>query len=235
MKKIFVLILALIFVLSLCIGAHAEEAVPGEEIIIEGEVIPEETPEEIPEDKPTVEPEENYGEAPDVPPSEDGAGGVSVDTVLTRVFEWWETNKAEIMSVVGLAISAIFAAFGKHIANKITNFKNDTNEKIDNTSKASNDKINELVEAYNRNADETKALRQEIALLCVKVDEVDKKTLETEEIEESIARILTTAYTNSRLPNGTKEMINTECAQIINKVHGYTSQEAVSNEDEEQD
>ncbi len=233
MKKLFILIFVLIFLLSFSVAARAEESIPGEDYSDVGEVIPEEALEEIPEDIHTEEPEENYGEVPDVPPSEDGAGSVSVDTVLAGVFEYCYLNKAEIMSAAGLCISALFAALWKSLVKKISNFKQDTNDKIGETSKASNKKINELVDAYNRNAEETKLLRESIELLCAKVDEVDKKTLETEEIEESIAKILNTAYTASILPNGIKDMISTECAHIINKVHGYTSQEAVS--DEEQD
>ena len=235
MKKFFVLILSLIFVISFCIGVHAEDTVPGDEPIIEGEVIPEEAPEGIPEDEPVIEPEENYGEAPDVPPSEEGAGGVSVDAILARVFEWWELNKAEIMSVVGLGVSAMFAAFGKHIANKISNLDKDTTKKIGESSEASNKKINELVDAYNKNAEETKALRESIESLAGKVDEVDKKTLETEEIEVGIARMLNAAFSRLKLPNGTKDVVGAELAQIIDKGHVNAPQEAVSDEDKEQD
>lgn len=235
MKKLFVLILSLIFVLSLCIGTHAEEALAGEDYSGVGETIPKGTPEELPEDIHTGEPEENYDEVPDVPPSEDGVGSVSVDTILTRVLEWWELNKAEIMSVVGLVISGLFAAFGKHLANKITNLKKDTSEQITNSSKLSTDKTNELIDAYNKNAEAVELLSVKMDELAKKVAEVDKNTLDTEKIEINIARMLNAAFSRLKLPNGTKDVVNAEFAQIIDKGHVNASQEAVGDEDNKQD
>lgn len=213
MKKIFVLILALMLVFALCISAGAEEVVPGGELVGEGEVIPEEVPEEAPQDEPVAELQE--------------------ETILTRIFELWEDNKEEIQSLGGLLITAIFGFILKHI-------KSGINKKIDDTSTTSTAKTNELVEAYN-------ATVKVVGLLCEKVDtqnrkidelqaqlaEVGKHTLEAEEIEESIAKILTTAYAGSALDNGTKEMINLECARIINKLSGNTAPEAEA--DEKQD
>lgn len=209
MKKIFVLILALMLVFALCIGASAEEVVPGGELVSEGEVIPEEAP----QDEPAAELQE--------------------ETVLTRIFELWEDKKEEIQSLGMLLLSAIFGFILKRI-------KSGINKKIDDTSTTSTAKTNELVEAYN-------ATVKVVGLLCEKVDaqnakldemqaklaEVGKHTLETEEIEENIAEILTTAYAGSALDNGTKEIINLKCAGIINKLHGNTVPEAEA--DEKQD
>lgn len=230
MKKLLILVLALIFALSVFIGAHAEETPPGEDYYEVGDIIPKEVLGEMTDDIHTAEPEENYGEAPDVPPGEGGEGGVSIDTVLARAFEWWELRKDEIQSLVGLLISGLFALFGRSLWNKISNLKKDANDKIDNTSKASNDKINELVEAYNRNAEATEKLCEKIDILVAKVDEVDKNTLDTEEIEVSIARMLDMAYSHSRLPNGAKDVINTEYAQIERLVHGAVIPEAEADE-----
>ncbi len=233
MKKLLILIFALIFSLLLCIGIHAEEVPPGEDNYEVGDIIPEEALGELADDIHKAETEENYGESSNVPPEVDDAGGVNVDTVLTRVFEWWDLYKEEIQSVAGLIISGLFALLGKHLTNKITNLKKDTNDQIANTSKASNDKINELVDAYNKNAELIKELIEKTDILIDKVDEVDNKTLETEEIEVSIARMLDMAYSHSRLPNGTKDVINTEYAQIERRVHGYAITEGEADEEED--
>ena len=234
MKKLLILIFALVLLLSFCIGAHAEEFDNSEDIITEqtpGENA-EELPPEASDDAPTAE--------PDLPPDEVGAGGVDIDTVFTRVLEWWKTNSEEIMAVGGFIITGIFTAFGKFLSNKISKIGDRTEKKIEESYGSSAAKTNELVEAYNDVVDVLVALKERLSELCEKIGSLEQKTLETEEIEESIARILTTAYTNSRLPNGTKDMINTECAQIISKVHGNSTAEPVpvvteDTEDEKQD
>ncbi len=150
MKKLLILIFALVLLLSFCIGAQAEEIIPGEEPVTEGEVIPEENPGENIEEPPTVEPEENPTEEPDLPPEEEGVGGVVITTVFTRLLEWWGAYKVEIQTVAGLIVTAIFTGFGKYLANKITSLGKDTAKKIDERSNASDDKTNELVDAYNK-------------------------------------------------------------------------------------
>lgn len=223
MKKLLILVFALIFALSLSFAVYAEETLPGEGTYEVGDVFPEEALGDVTTND-TADPEENPG----MTPGED----VSMDTVLDRVIEWWELRKEEIQSLAGFIISVLFALFGKRLSNKITNLKADTNLKISETSKVSNGKIDELVEAYNRNAEASEQLCKKVDILIAKVDEVDRKTVETEEIEVSIAKMLDMAYSHSRLPNGTKDVINTEYAQIERKVHGYPIVEAEADEKE---
>jgi hypothetical protein len=222
MKKIFVLIFALIMALSLCISVGAEELMPGEVI---DEEITESVEQVIPE-----EPEENYGDVAEGEPSAN-AGVVYFDTVLTRAFEWWEQNKTEILTVAGFLVTAAFTAFGKAMAEKISKLMDGT-AKIGGTASDTQKNTAALVSSYNKMVDVVSDLTKQVSELSGKIDEVGRKTLETEEIEESIAKILNTAYTHSALDNGTKEIINIEYAGILKKVHGEPMAEVVTDEEQ---
>lgn len=236
MKKLLILIFALMLFLSFCIGAQAEELTPGE-YLGAGEIITEEIPGESTEEPPTAEPEDAPSNAPDIPSTEDGEGGVAYGSVLDRLLEWWAAYKVEIQTVAGFIITAIFTAFGKHLANKVTDLGKKFAKKIDERSDASDSKTNELVDAYNNNVEETHLLCQEVVKLGAKVEEIFKTTLDTEKMEEHIARMLMTAYTNSKLPNGVKDIISSEGAQIIKITSGEAEPagELKGEENEKQD
>lgn len=212
MKKIFAFILILLAAFSLRFAASAEEApldIVTESVSVENYV---EATENV------AEPESNVAE-----------------TVLERLLEFYDLYKTEIKTLVDLLIAGAFAGFAKHLKDKIANFKKETKEQISSSSKASNDKTNELIDAYNRNADLIGELVGKVDELIHKVEVVDKNTLETEDIEKGIARMLNAAFSRLKLPNGTKDVVGAELAQILDKGHASAAQEAVTNEDEKQD
>lgn len=212
MKKIFAFILVLFAVLSLRFAASAEEA-----------------PLDVVADSVSVE---NYTEAVEGAAETEGK---LAETIFERLLEAYGLYKTEIKTIIDFLIAGAFAAFGKYLKDKITNFKKDTTEQIASSTKASNDKTNELIDAYNRTADVVAELVGRVDELIHKVDEVDKNTLETEDIEIGIARMLNAAFSRLKLPNGTKDVVGAELAQILDKGHASAVQEAVTNEDEKQD
>lgn len=206
MKRIFVSIWALMLTLVFCIGVSAEVTVT------DGE----------------VSPEESYAESEDVLADADAS-----ETVLTRIYEYYDDYKTEIKGLFDLIVYGLFVILGKGFANKIKSFKKETNDQIAASSQASNDKTNELIDAYNKTAEAMVVLTTKVDELIHKVEEVDKNTLDTEEIEINIARMLNAAFSRLKLPNGTKDVVNAEFAQIIDKGHASTVQENAGDEDEE--
>ena len=131
----------------------------------------------------------------------------TVDTVLTRLFEWWDINKTEILAAtswIGTVVLCIVTkrAQKKPLAN-IATLAGSSNRKSDDLIKSYND----LVEAYNRQSEEFAYLKNKIA-------ELERNVLNTENIEGHIANILQTVYCNSSaLPQGAKNIVSLECAE----------------------
>lgn len=142
----------------------------------------------------------------------DGAGGVA-DTVLTRIFEWWEINKTEILA----ATSGIGAAIG-YLAIYFKNKK--PFENLTALARTSDKNTSNLVEAYNNLAEEYNRQSAEFTNLKEELARIEGYVLNVENIEHHLAKVLSMVYTGSALPNGVKDMVNVECAQAITIAKG---------------
>ena len=132
-----------------------------------------------------------------------------ISTLLSRIFEWWEANKAEILAAcsgIGAFLSAAIVWYKskKPFLSLITSAKT-TDERETALIKG----YNEMVDAVKAHTEEVKALREELL-------EVKRCVINTEDIEAHIAKVLSTVYTNSiALPQGVKNMVNVECSQAM--------------------
>ena len=150
--------------------------------------------------------------------AEDGA---SISTVYEKALEWWSDNEAEITSVVSLAATAVFGMFYSKIKSGINDLIS-KNGFLVNANTSSTKTLGDLIVGYNSQVDEIKVLKKEVDELKALNQQVsDEITVIKKEIA-MIAHIISTAYTNSKaLPQGTKNIINLECAECM-KIAGET-------------
>ena len=202
MKKVITFILTAVLVCCLTITVHAESAnVTDPEV---SDVFVETN-------------DQDAGTVNTVIP--DAGGGVNVDTVLTRVKEWWDEYSAIIESVVGFLVISIAGVFAKKIKSGVS----DILGKI-LTAKGSVDaqsqKTDALINGYNGQIDvitglqnETAELRQKIGETCIKAEEALKAIV-------CIGHMLSTVYiNNAALPQGTRDIVNVDYAQIMKLVN----------------
>ena len=211
MKRILILVFTMIIALGLSLSVYAEEIASD-----------------------TVVPEDTYT-ADEVDSVEDEKYSTSFDTVLTRLLEWWDVNKAEIIAAAGFIGAAILT----FLWNKIKKFLTDIVSKIISlisSTNASTDNIKSLIKGYNGQTDEISALRGELSETKRKLESANNKLEEVEELIGHIAHILTTVYTNSKaLPQGVRDMVNIECAHCMKLVDlGASDSEVVSDEVKEE-
>ena len=138
----------------------------------------------------------------------------SLSSVYDRAVEWWKANEDEITAFATMVATAIFGIFYSKIKLGINDLIG-KNGFLVNANTSSNKTMGELVVGYNSQVDEIKLLRVENAELrrIIEQNAADIAALKGEIVH--IARILTTAYTNSVLPQGVKDIISIECAECM--------------------
>ena len=190
MKKILILIFAMVIACGLSFTTYAEERGA---------------------DSAVVEPGAGNAE---VGMTVEGASD-TVETVFTRLLEALDVNKDNILAAAGFIGTLLVTIF----ANKIKNLFADIASKIlavISSQNASSDNVKALIKGYNGQTDEITALKVEVAELRQMLAVAVEKTKESEKLVGHIAHILTTVYTNHKtLPQGVKDMINIECAQCM--------------------
>lgn len=130
------------------------------------------------------------------------------ETLLDRVIEWWEANKAEILASVSGVGAIVYGAF-MWIKSKKPLMS------LLGTAKTTDERENALIKGYNEMVGVVDAQCKIIEALGQKVAEMQAQITNTENIEAHIAKVLSTVYTNSLLPQGVKDMVNVECAQCM--------------------
>lgn len=145
----------------------------------------------------------------------------SLSSVYDRAIEWWKANEDEITAFATMVATAIFGIFYSKIKLGINDLIG-KNGSLITANASSNKTMGELVVGYNSQVDEIKVLRKENAeLKAINEQIANEITLIKKEIG-MVAHILSTAYTNSKaLPQGTKNIINLECAECM-KIAGET-------------
>ena len=134
--------------------------------------------------------------------------GNIADNVLDRVIEWWEDNKAEILASVS-GVGAIVYGAVMWLKSKKPLLA------LLGTAKTTDERENALIKGYNEMVGVVDAQCKIIEALGQKVAELQVQITNTENIEAHIAKVLSTVYTNSLLPQGVKNMVNVECAQCM--------------------
>lgn len=141
--------------------------------------------------------------------AEDGNAEATVfESVLDRIFEWWEVNKAEILAACS-GIGAALASFVLWLKSK-PQFNI-----LQKSAKITDERENALIKGYNEVVEVIGQYNENVKALTVQVQKLQTLVVDTEDIERHIATMLSTAYTNSVLPQGVKDIISLECAETM--------------------
>ena len=143
-------------------------------------------------------------------------------SVFDRLWEWINAYTAEIAAGGGVTVMLVaLIAFWKRIKpmltaivegiKKIFSACNDAADVQDKHSGA----LNNIIDAFNK-------LDAKLSQLETKLESVEYKETQDKEhfkhIQESLrsfARLFDTVYSNSRLPQGTKDMVHVSCAECL--------------------
>ena len=141
--------------------------------------------------------------------AEDGVSGPTVfESVLDRIFEWWEVNKAEIL--------AACSGLGAALASAVVWFKSKKPFlSLISSAKTTDERESALIKGYNEVVEVIKEYNDNVKELTAQVQKLQTLVVDTEDIERRIATMLSTAYTNSVLPQGVKDIISLECAETM--------------------
>lgn len=140
---------------------------------------------------------------------------ISVSSVYDRAIEWWKANEDEITAFATMVATAIFGIFYSKIKLGINDLIG-KNGFLINANASSNKTMRELTVGYNSQVDEIKLLRVENSELRSINEQNAKEIVAIKKEIGMIAHIISTAYSNSKaLPQGTKEIINLECAKCM--------------------
>lgn len=142
-------------------------------------------------------------------------GDVSAATVYDKALEWWKANEDEITAFATMVATAIFGIFYSKIKLGINDLIG-KNGSLITANASSNKTMRELTVGYNSQVDEIKLLRVENSELRFINEQNAKEIVAIKKEIGMIAHIISTAYSNSKaLPQGTKEIINLECAECM--------------------
>ena len=158
---------------------------------------------------------------------------VNEASVFDRLWEWVSTYTTEIATGGGVTVMLVaLIAFWKKIKPILTvivegvkNIFSACKDTADVQDKHS-DALNNIIDAFNK-------LDEKIAVLETKLEGVENKETEENEhfkhIQESLrsfAVLFDTVYSNSKLPQGTKDMVHISCAECLriadNEINGVT-------------
>lgn len=141
--------------------------------------------------------------------AEDGVAEPTVfESVLDRIFEWWEVNKAEIL--------AACSGLGAALASAVVWLKSKKPFlSLMSSAKTTDERETALIKGYNEVVKVIKEYNDNVKELTAQVQKLQTLVVDTEDIERHIATMLSTAYTNSVLPQGVKDIISIECAETM--------------------
>ena len=159
----------------------------------------------------------------DAPESAEVASGV-----LDRLFEWWETNKAEILAALS-GMGAAACALISWMKSKKPFLS------LISSAKTSDERERALIEGYNEMVEVVKEYNGNIKVLAEKVAELQTLVADTENIEAIIANILTTVYTNNdALPQGIKSLVSLDCAKAMTLANKDLGVEVISHDEQDE-
>jgi hypothetical protein len=140
--------------------------------------------------------------------AEDGGAATTLESALDRLLEWWEVNKAEILAACS-GLGAAFASFVLWLKSK-PQFNI-----LQKSAKITDERENALIKGYNEVVEVIGQYNENVKALTAQVQKLQTLVVDTEDIERHIATMLSTAYTNSVLPQGVKDIISLECAETM--------------------
>lgn len=141
---------------------------------------------------------------------------VENNTIFSRVYEWVERYKTEIITAVGDVILVIMLILEKVKSKKATTAIGSQllsiGKGVTNTETSQNNVVgvtNELIAGYNK-------FEQTINTFDAKEDERYKTALAAYAYSKAILEILTTVYANSKnIPQGVKDLVNLKYADVL--------------------
>lgn len=140
--------------------------------------------------------------------AEDGGTATTLESALDRLLEWWEVNKAEIL--------AACSGLGAALASAVVWFKSKKPFlSLISSAKTTDERESALIKGYNEVVEVIKEYNDNVKELTAQVQKLQTLVVDTEDIERHIAKMLSTAYTNSVLPQGVKDIISLECAETM--------------------
>lgn len=228
MKRFILAIVLIIFcILSLGIAARAEEAVPTEEVVTEGEILP---PEIVPEGTPEAVPETPSEEVPEENVEDEATDWDDVkNTISGAIVEWIEPNIEEIGVVValigyGITLFKKFKTLNKSvgtlnnnaitISEKSANFMAQALSNIENASGAVtsfDSRIVALLEAYQDKAEKEAMLEKELVEIK---NYLKTSTQANVEFANELADLLALA----NIPNYKKEELGARHLAAVNAI-----------------
>ena len=131
-----------------------------------------------------------------------------ISSALDRIFEFWELNKAEILAACS-GIGAALSSFVIWIKSK-PQFNT-----LQKSAKITDERETALIRGYNKVVEVNENQNEKIEQLTRAVESLQALVIDTEDIEKHIANMLSTAYTNSVLPQGVKDIISLEHAETL--------------------
>ena len=203
MKKIFYLVIAVVISVTLCVSAYATDTVETEPYI-EVEPVVEETLEEVIPTETEAMPEET--EAPEE----------EYHTIFTRLFEYVEQYKTEVLGVAGDAAILILAFIIKLRQDKKTSTIAKSVLNIEDVTSGTNASQSSVVNVVNDMVDRYNEMKESYDKYGLTEDDRNRVVGALVAQNTAILEMLVTVYSNSKnLPQGAKDLVMLKYANCL--------------------